>query len=1697
MVKKRVQMQKDGKLNLRLFLFMVLFVVFAFAYVVLGIVDNIELISPENNLNTSNLTLFFACNASRGNFTNISLWANDNGTWMMKGINMSTENFTVQTFNISFPNTTNNVTFSWNCRVANNSVDGLYNFSAVNYTVHVDAVPPAISPIVPGSYLDPTQTNFTDMPILVNVTVTDERVAGIHSVWAVIAERAISPYGANLTLFMMNVTNTSSNLGAVYAINITPSFTDNRTSPGAHAVWFCANDTAGNVVCGNNTGLGLTGLPYLMVIRGANLSQMQSALQINSSTLKIFLTNGSNAYLQPGANHFFDPIAYNYTFMFNFTDAVGRQINVSIVGMRINETVLAAAAGTQIESRTGKFDGAAGGQGFNTSVGWVDVASFIPSFALYRYGVVAFSRLSDRKYYCNGTLDSPTCNETAECSGAVNPDNADAVIPTGTGCWRTEGTKTILYVDHFTGAAESTDVTPPNLQIRYPVDGQNFSSGTNILINVSFNDTGVGLDNESINITVHFYSPSGPNYNASLVNSLMTCSPTATENITNTTVYCWALFNLSESLNGSTGTWVINSSVRDGNDQQANLTNISIYVDTSAPAHGDMDNFRSMFITTNSTFWHGNDNTPGSTLVNSSRDWAVAEGTQINMDTLWNESITGMNGGRLEFYNTSAGAWQIANHTNFVAHVQEGKDIPVSISWKLPSGHNWFGAGEKNVSLRLIANDTVGNENITANFTILVNDTTIPTVTTFMINGSNNTGLNISSSRIKLNFTITEAASLRNVFYQIDGAFGASNVSAYLVHSFNSSTYSQSDVDSLKTSEALLNATVPSQGADLSEGNHTVNLTVIDDSNNVVSLTQRFLVDNTFPSITLEASVADPVETANNTNITQQVYFNASGSDAPSSSGVKSRTYFTSCNTTAAAFTNRQIFQPFNTPDCLGRNGTFTLTINVTDYVGHQNISVYQYRVDDVAPAFNTFTVSSGAPNNTVTWDASDAFNRISNNGVGWYLDSNSTLFKVQGDKGGVNSTTYNFASGLHTIKMSVNDTAGNRVNSSEVAFQVVVSAQTNYSSVPRDLVSYIRAATGVNSTVYLKIENGTFGFNGTDWNNQTIEINIQANTSAAEVINITLRVNGTQTSFGQNFSVYLNHSAIVPDIERNYRLSVRKFVLMNHTLDRIFFTNDSYFGMVEFADDIGGDFDRILWFPSATTFVGEGFYINISSCDAAGLSNIDFNNLQTSPCYNSSGGKTKVFVPHFGAVVAANDSQAPNVTIISPATSVTTSTFLFNISVSPDATSCVSYFSRTADNSSMTISGDYGGFKYCYSAFVNARNSAAGVENVTFYVRDASNNVNLTIKKFNVSDSTTPNTAGRLDLNATSSSRIQLSWNATEKVNSTVNYGTTNALGTSTESTSITELQSYEFTGLSGGTAYFFNITYCDYQGNCRVNGTFNTTTETAGAEETPSAGVGGGGGGGGGVGALSNVLAKASRFWSSLPAGTEASIDVENDKIAITEVSASIINDIVGATLYVMSLKEKPAELKEAAANVYQYLEIKPQGFESTDISSVAIKFKVSKQWLKDNKLSDSQIVLYRHTGSGWAALDTAMTKFDDEFVYYSASSPAFSYYAIGTQAAALPIKPVEEKPVPPAEVPEVEKPAEVVTPPPAKISGKLIATIAVIAILILALIGYYIYERRRPRHPHHPPHHAPPHHPEHHPPHHPEHHPVHHHR
>src|SRR3989338_433324 len=242
-----------------------------------------------------------------------------------------------------------------------------------------------------------------------------------------------------------------------------------------------------------------------------------------------------------------------------------------------------------------------------------------------------------------------------------------------------------------------------------------------------------------------------------------------------------------------------------------------------------------------------------------------------------------------------------------------------------------------------------------------------------MINGSNNTGLNISSSRIKLNFTITEAASLRNVFYQIDGAFGASNVSAYLVHSFNSSTYSQSDVDSLKTSEALLNATVPSQGADLSEGNHTVNLTVIDDSNNVVSLTQRFLVDNTFPSITLEASVADPVETANNTNITQQVYFNASGNDAPSSSGVKSRTYFTSCNTTAAAFTNRQIFQPFNTPDCLGRNGTFTLTINVTDYVGHQNISVYQYRVDDVAPAFNTFTVSSGAPNNTVTWDASDA----------------------------------------------------------------------------------------------------------------------------------------------------------------------------------------------------------------------------------------------------------------------------------------------------------------------------------------------------------------------------------------------------------------------------------------------------------------------------------------------------------------------------------------------------------------------------------------------------------------------------------------------------------------------------------------------------------------------------------------------------
>jgi hypothetical protein len=80
------------------------------------------------------------------------------------------------------------------------------------------------------------------------------------------------------------------------------------------------------------------------------------------------------------------------------------------------------------------------------------------------------------------------------------------------------------------------------------------------------------------------------------------------------------------------------------------------------------------------------------------------------------------------------------------------------------------------------------------------------------------------------------------------------------------------------------------------------------------------------------------------------------------------------------------------------------------------------------------------------------------------------------------------------------------------------------------------------------------------------------------------------------------------------------------------------------------------------------------------------------------------------------------------------------------------------------------------------------------------------------------------------------VTWNTDESSNTSVNYGTTLSLGTTSGVDDLVTFHSRVLYGLSGGTVYFFNVTSCDSAGNCNITGNssqlpFNFTTLPSGS--------------------------------------------------------------------------------------------------------------------------------------------------------------------------------------------------------------------------------------------------------------------------
>ncbi|MBI1936048.1 PGF-pre-PGF domain-containing protein [Candidatus Woesearchaeota archaeon] len=1729
----------NGKINLGL-LFSVILIMVSMLWSVEAI--TITLFSPGNLTYNNTKALNFSFNVTwtlpDEAATNCTLWINStvsgSATWVQVKVNDTNNSGAddiILNQSISYMNYTLNSSdgnFSWNVGCYDKPLAGALTFAAKgatsNNTVLVDTLAPALVLDTPkGTLMDATEHNITSYgtaTFYVNVSDNSTR-----NVWAVINSQGTIDSAGNSNTAGVNqsVNRTFIEFAEISApdrksflFNLSPilDFNSTFTSPGVHSVFFCANDSQGRITCTNRSDF---------IIKGMNITQMEnifSTMQQGTGFafggLNITLGNGTEIPL----GTFMNPIDgvtigglthKNFTFIFNFSNLV----KVHIVGGSVDEGQFANASNSRMNSTPTTEVRQALGTGFRDNLAWADIRSFIPSDVSYLYGIIQIGGTSySKKMYCNGTsMSAPNCGPISQCNGTVfGIYNHSIVIPPGSGCWLESGVInaetltdgfTYIFVDHFSGGLGGEDRGPPNATFVSPADTSlhtNRSTTVSQFINFTVDDTSsTGLNltaNNSINVTVSlgyrnstgaFISTVSPfalfSYFNSTSTNLSCDSVTDRISLQNTTkIVC----NTTVNLLGN-GTYLINISGRDtsNNSNAMNLTTSFIFVTVDQiPPIVSYVNFTNASAFNASGIGSGDNNNSIQlgTTAGTSRAQGDANTGMIYAVANWTDNLTQPYQGLLQVYNAT---WQTLNATNVTPFANSGWS---NFSFFIDSGHNLYEGA--NVSFRIIANDTVGNVNSSPevrNFTILINDTTKPTLRVTVVDYETLNGTNTTDTTPRVVWNVTEGSALRYVAVQFNSL---TDTNCNQFRNFTTSVASNRN----GTLTLLDSGGCPG----LSNGTNTIRLTAEDTYGNSELYIHSFTVQSgNIPVISLKNLTTHDVTAiygaANLTNVTTKIGFNFSA--VVQTGQLKNLTYTSSCNSTLQEFAPGQVatqqnlsfIWPFNYTSCIGAAANRTLTLTATDFSGNSIANVFQLFVDEVAPslAVNNPTEGFNGPNEIlINLTAKDNALRIS--AFSYYLDGsnipvllNNTLNFDLSDGANLSLVnTSNFTVGRHTIKFSVNDSLGNMANSSSISFTVTGPINFPEKDINTSLVTYLTNVSLANIT-------NASGFPLEDTRNvtnQVLNLKIELNTTPGR-INVSLTFNASAANWDKyNFSVLQNNSLVIDGIVSNQSARVLDIVIFNDSINE-FIQDTAYFGRVTFpmnasTTDIGLTV-KLQWYENSSKLKSP---TNITSCLAAyGSSFAPSIAGITTPCWNNTNNVSiDIFVPHFSHIVKLNNSIPPTVTINKPASTEGLSSFIPNITVSDDTLNCTySYNSSSGDQSSqilMTLVED-AVISQCVasSAITNLTNGTT--INITFYVYDTANNLNQT-SQLTVINDLTPHTSAISDSGG-STTGTTVSLAANESVNMSLIYGAavssacTTMGSTATPETDYSTSQSIAITlsTVTSATVICYNVTSCDKAGNCITNSSFNfTQTATTSSTTSTSSSSGGGGSAGGAV--SSNVDSSAARQWESLAAGTSAVLSINNAKIAVVGVIIDVKNALTNPSLTVDSLLSNPRSTA-AAAKVYQYLQITRANMLDLDASKITIRFKVPKSWLAANGVSEDNIVLYRFSDDKWNALPTSKTGADVDNILYESTTPGFSTFAIGSGEAAPvapPAAPVEQPTTPTAPTGEVTTAAATAEQPAAPAEAKpglsktAMAWIAVLVIVVVAAIGYFVWQKKK---------------------------------
>jgi PGF-pre-PGF domain-containing protein len=198
-------------------------------------------------------------------------------------------------------------------------------------------------------------------------------------------------------------------------------------------------------------------------------------------------------------------------------------------------------------------------------------------------------------------------------------------------------------------------------------------------------------------------------------------------------------------------------------------------------------------------------------------------------------------------------------------------------------------------------------------------------------------------------------------------------------------------------------------------------------------------------------------------------------------------------------------------------------------------------------------------------------------------------------------------------------------------------------------------------------------------------------------------------------------------------------------------------------------------------------------------------------------------------------------------------------------------------------------------------------------------------------------------------------------------------------------------------GTIVGWKIYYNNSAGKENVTSiqTFTVATTTTTTTSTTTTTYGGGGGGGGSI-TLPKKHEKRMIF-SKVTPGAASIMKITNPEIGLKQIKISVKNQARNVRITVTKLDDKPASVThEISGKVYKYIEIGTNNLEEDNLEDAEIEFEVNKTWISNNNYDPFKVKLKRYL-NGWQELKTELTDQDNDYYYYKAPTPGFSYFVI----------------------------------------------------------------------------------------------------